>query len=51
MGRTRRGLHRPVWLRSDVHASSRNPMLFVLLLAAIVLASIYVEGVREGWWN
>ena len=49
--RMERRVYRPAWMRSDVHVSNRRPMLFVILLIALALVSIYAEGVSEGWWN
>lgn len=35
--------------RREVHLSSRYPVLFVILMAALFLVSLYVEGGSEGW--
>jgi len=43
--------NRPAMARREVHVSNRYPVLFFILMAVLMLASIYVEGVSERWWN
>ena len=42
---------RPAMPPREVHVSSRYPVLFFMLLVMLLMASVYVEGVSEGWWD